>query len=172
MISRSVLALTFFILTGCATVSPSIPENYTGLQARIDDSTLVHSGSKADMFVAEQLNGKDIDNSIRRSLQASSGRGFALTVVQFGRPVVAGEPVKLGVRGKTIYAAPIQALSSTVYQVKGTIEFVPEPNARYVVRGEFGETYSAVWVANAVNNAIVGNKVEVKGSAALSFLEK
>jgi hypothetical protein len=133
---------------------------------------VVHSGSKADMFVAEQLNGTDVDNSIRGSRQASNGRGFALTAVQFGRPIVAGQPLTVGVRGRTVFAAPIQALTSTVYQVKGTIVFVPQPNVTYVVRGEFGEEYSAVWVEDSATKSIIGKKVEVKGSAKLGFLEK
>jgi len=169
---RLSIVLSILVLSGCATVAPSIPESYSGPQARLDDSVVIHSDSKSDMFVAEQLDGKDVDNAIRRSQQASQGRGFALTTVQFGRPIVASKPIKVGVRGRTVFAAPIQALTSTVYQVKGTVEFIPEPNAIYVVRGEFGETYSAVWVEEATSKTVVGQKVEVKGSAKLGFLEK
>jgi hypothetical protein len=172
LLARFATALSILLLSGCATVAPSIPPNYSGPQARLDDSAIVHSGSKADMFVAEQLDGQDIDNGMRRSQQASQGRGFALTTVQFGRPIVAGKSVVIGVKGRTVFAAPIQALTSTVYQVKGTVEFVPEANTSYVVRGEFGETYSAVWVEEAASRAVVGKKVEVKGSAKLGFLEK
>jgi hypothetical protein len=133
---------------------------------------VIHSGSKADLFVAEQLDGRDVDNSIRQTQRASHGRGFALTVIPFERPVVAGQLMKLGVKGRTIFAAPIQAMTSSVYQVKGIVEFTPQPNARYVIRGEFGEDYSAVWVEDINNKTVVGNKVEVKGSAKLGFLEK
>ena len=156
MLGRLATTLTILLLSGCATVAPSIPPNYSGPQARLDDSAMVHSGSKADMFVAEQLDGQNIDNGMRRSQQASQGRGFALTTVPFGRTIVAGKPVKIGVKGRTVFAAPIQALTSTVYQVKGTVEFVPDPNTTYVVRGEFGETYSAVWVEEVASKTVVG----------------
>jgi hypothetical protein len=172
LLSRLATFLSIVVLSGCATVAPPIPENYAGPRARLDDSALVQSGSKADMFVAEKLNGQAIDNAIWRTQQASQGKGFSLTPVQFGRPIVAGQLVKVGVKGRTVFAAPIQALTSTVYQVKGTVEFVPEPNANYVVRGEFGEDYSAVWVEDAASKQVVGQKVEIKGSAKLGFLEK
>lgn len=172
MFGRLAITLSILLLSGCASVAPSIPASYSGPQARLDDSGLVHSRSKADLFVAEQLDGQDIDDGMRQAHQASKGKGFALTTVQFGRPIVAGKLVKVGVRGRTIFAAPIQALTSTVYQVKGTVEFVPEPNATYVVRGEFSEEYSAVWIEEAASKTVVGKKVEVKGSAKLGFLEK
>ena len=172
MFARFATALTILFLSGCATVAPTVPPNYTGPQARLNDSAVVHTGSKADMFVAERLDGQDIDNGMRQSQQASQGRGFALTAVQFGRPIVAGKLLMIGIKGRTVFAAPIQALTSTVYQVKGVVEFVPDANATYVVRGEFGETYSAVWIEDAANKTVVGNKVEIKGSAKLGFLEK
>ncbi len=172
MLNRIAIALFLVALSGCASLAPSIPGNYSGPQARLEDSAVVHSGSKADLFVAEQLDGKDVDNSLRRTQQASQGRGFALTTVNFGRPIVAGQLVTVAVKGRTIFAAPIQALASTVYQVKGTVEFTAQPQATYVVRGEFSDEYSAVWVEEAVSKSVVGKKVEVKGSAKLGFFEK
>lgn len=158
--------------TGCATFAPSIPENYRGPTAYIEDSAEVHSNSKADFFVVEAIDGVDINNSVYETRHRNHGRGMLMTPYVIGRPVVAGKPLKIELRGRTEFAAPIQALTSTVYQVQGTVEFTPEAEGKYVVRGELGDTYSAVWLEDAANGQPIGSKVEIKGSAALDFFEK
>lgn len=172
MLSRIAIILSMLLVAGCATVAPSIPADYTGPRAMLEDTAVVHSGSKADMFIAEKANGNDIENSIRQSRIASHGQGFALTTVVTRRAVIAGQPLRIGVKGRTVYAAPIQALTSTVYQVAGEVEFTPLPDARYLIRGELGETYSAVWIEDAASKEVVGKKIEIKGSAKLGFFDK
>lgn len=172
MLSRIATALSVILLSGCASLSPSVPADYSGPRARLEDSSIVHSNSKADMFVAEQIDGNDIDNSMRRSQQASQGRGFELTTLPWGRSIVAGRPIKVAVKGRTVFAAPIQALTGTVYQVKGVVELTAKPDTTYIVRGEFTDQYSAVWLEDASSKAVVGKKVEVNGSAKLGILEK
>ncbi len=88
------------------------------------------------------------------------------------RFLIAEKPLKVGVKGRTHFAAPILAMTGTVYQVKGVVEFTPKTNGSYIIRGEFNETYSAIWIEDADTNQTVGNKIEVNGSAKLGFLEK
>lgn len=59
-----------------------------------------------------------------------------------------------------------------MYQVKGDVQFTPEADKTYVVKGELGESYSAVWLEEFGAGAIAGTKVEIRGSAKLGILEK
>jgi len=52
-----------------------------------------------------------------------------------------------------------------VYQIKGVVEFTPKADTRYVVRGELGENYSAIWIEETASQQLVGQKVEVQGVA-------
>ena len=160
------------VLAGCATYSPSVPENYSGPRAQLEDSFKAHSGSKADFFVAEEIDGAKIENSHVATLRSNQGRGMSMTPALVSRPLVAEKPLKIGIKGRTHFAAPILAMAGTVYQVKGVVEFTPKANGKYVVRGEFGEKYSAIWIEDSTTNQPIGNKVEVNGSAKLGFLEK
>lgn len=172
MIRRIAMLAVSLSFTGCATFSPSIPENYNGPKAYIEDSAEVHSYSKVDFFVVEAIEETDINNSVYETRRGNRGRGMRMTPYLTGRPVVAGRPIKIELRGRTEFAAPIQALTSTVYQVQGTVEFTPKAEGKYVVRGQLGDTYSAVWLEDAANGQPIGQKVEIKGSAALGFFEK
>jgi hypothetical protein len=43
-------------------------------------------------------------------------------------------------------------------RVEGSVDLVPEPGARYVVRGAIGETDSAVWLEVDSTHEVVGRK--------------
>jgi len=169
---RFVTVLSILLLAGCASVSPSIPDNYSGPCATLKDSALIRGRTKADMFVAETLNGEAIENSILQSKRASAGRGFSLKTGIIERQIVAGKPLRVGLKARTVHAAPILALAGTVYQVTGEVEFTPQPDAKYVVRGKFSEDYSAIWIEDAASKEVVGKKIEVNGSAKLGLLDK
>ena len=145
--------------------APSVPDGYVGPQAVLDDSAKIHSSSKADFFVAEQIDGANIDNSWHETLRRNQGRGVRMTPYFIKRPLVAEKPLKVAVKGITHYAAPIQAMFGTVYQIKGVVEFTPKADTRYVVRGELGENYSAIWIEETASQQLVGQKVEVQGVA-------
>lgn len=165
------IVLAVLVLFGCATYQPSIPKNYTGPRAILCDSVKKHSSSKADFFHVSHVDGREVVNSRIQTRNANQGRGMTMDPVVLQREIVA-QPTRLTIVGRTEYAAPILALTSAVYEVKGEVEFTPEPNKVYTVRGELGKSYSAVWVEEDISKAVVGKKVEVKGSAALGFFEK
>lgn len=167
----SYLVVALF-LAGCTTYSPSVPENYSGPLAQLDDSAKTYSSMKADLFFVEEINGVKVDNTLDVTRLSNHGRGAVMTPYIITRPVVAGETLKVGVKGRTHFAAPILAMAGTVYQVKGVVEFMPQANGKYTVRGEFGEKYSSIWIEDAATGQPVGNKVEFNGSAKLGFLEK
>ena len=74
--------------------------------------------------------------------------------------------------GRTEYAAPILALTNTVYQIAGKVTFGPETYRSYIVRGELGKNYSAVWLEDEVTGKAVGEKIEVNGPSKLGTFEK
>lgn len=161
---------TVAVISGCATNNP-IPDGYTGPRAMIKDSVMVHSSSKADFFYVEAVGGQNIENSRIKTRQVNQGRGMFMAPVVLGREIPA-RPITLKLVGRTEYGAPILALTNAVYQVKGDVQFEPEANKSYMVKGELGENYSAVWLEDVATSAVVGKKIEIKGSAKLGILEK
>jgi hypothetical protein len=165
------LSLAVVLLGGCATFTSPIPENYNGPVSTIKDSIKSHSSHKADFFYLSHVDEKRIEDSRSRTLRVNYGRGMNMTPVVLERKV----PSRLStfkIFGRTEYAAPILALTNTVYQVSGDVKFSPEKDRTYIVKGELGEDYSAVWIEDAETNAVVGNKIEIKGSAKLGVFQK
>lgn len=122
--------------------------------------------------MVEAIDGASVHDSISETVRRNSGRGMSLTPQLVDRPVIADKPLKVSVRGRTKYGAPISEMTNTIYQIKEVVSFVPAANVRYVVRGMMTETGSSVWIEEAGSAKVVGDKVEVKGSTKLGFMEK
>lgn len=163
------IVVVFFGLAGCAT-NP-IPDGYTGPTAQFADSVMTRGMSSGDFFYLEKIDGKSIENSLGATLSANYGQGFRMTPVVKRRAVPAAE-ASFTIVARTHYAAPILVLANKIYQVRGDVRFTPEPNGSYVVKGVLGPDYSAVWIEDSRIGAMVGQKVEVQGSATLGFFEK
>jgi hypothetical protein len=159
------------LLSGCVTVNKPIPDGYTGPTANIKDSLKYHSSRKTDFFFLQAIDDRTIPDSLIATRMKSYGKGSAMTLVLIDRNVPA-QMADFKIVGRTEYAAPILALTGTVYQVEGKVHFSPEDGKTYVVKGELGEKYSAVWIEDANSHEVVGEKIEVKGSAALGFSDK
>ncbi len=169
---RALLPTSLIIfLVGCVSFTSPIPDGYQGPLATIKDSVKSHSSSKADFFYLTEVDGKRIEDSRIKTIQVNQGRGFYMQPVALERKIPARTSV-LKIVGRTEYAAPILALTNTVYQVAGEVSFRPEADRTYVVKGELGETRSIVWIEDAESGAMVANKIEIKGSAALGTFEK
>jgi hypothetical protein len=164
-------AVSLILLSGCATFAPSVPEGYSGPVAIIKDSVKPLSQSKADFFYVSEINGKRIEDSRVKTLRINQGRGFNMTPSVIERNVPA-QKATFTLVGRTEYAAPILALTNTVYQVTGKVTFSPETYRSYIVRGELGENYSAVWLEDEVTGKTVGEKIEVNGPSKLGTFEK
>jgi hypothetical protein len=160
------------LLGGCVTYAPTIPEGYAGPRAVLRDTALTHSGSKVDYFFVSKINGAAIKESRTESMVANQGRGFSMDPVLLDREVPAGTSIKIELVGRTEYAAPILALTNKVYQVKGEITLEPAEGRTYAIKGVLGEDYSAVWLEDTATREVVGEKIEVKGSAKLGFWSK
>ncbi|MFO1186885.1 MAG: hypothetical protein U1E87_05220 [Alphaproteobacteria bacterium] len=135
------------------------------------DTVKVIDRSSAEFYVLSKVNGRTVDDSLTATRRASYGQGFLMTTKVVGRDIPA-EPSRFLIVGRNDYAAPIQALSNKIYQVKGETSFTPVANGSYVVKGTLGPTYSAVWIEDASTGAVVGPKIEKEGSAELGFFEK
>lgn len=166
-----IAALASLAFSGCVSFYQPIPENYDGPVSTIKSSATHYSQSKADLFYLSKLNGNQLYSSMNATRDATYGHGFRLItkLVDIDVPSVSSV---FSIVGRTEYAAPIQALTGTVYQVKGDVQFLPEPDVSYVVKGKLGEQNSSVWIENESTGEIVGEKVEIEGDARLGFFEK
>ncbi len=158
-------------LTGCATFESPIPAGYTGPMAVIKDSAKAESPRKADIFFLSKIDQLKIKSSLVATRTENRGKGMSMAPVVLDRKVPA-QSATFTITGRTEYAAPILALTNPVYEVSGEVTFVPEKDKNYIVVGELGEKYSAVWIKEAESDKVVGEKVENKGSAELGFFQK
>ncbi len=158
------------LVSGCATYSP-VPENYQGPVSTIASSQKRHSISKADIFYLSRVDGQNIRSSLNATREASYGQGPVLTTKLVSTRVPSREGTFTLV-GRTEYAAPIQALTGTVYEVQGDIAFAPRPNETYVVKGQLGPDYSAVWIESRETGEVVQKKIEIHGNTALKIWQK
>jgi hypothetical protein len=164
------LILSFSVLSGCATFHPTIPEGYSGPVATIQDSEKRIDVGKADLFYLSHIDGRSIRNSRSASMSASYGQGNRLSTVLINNSVPVGSH-SFTVVGRTVYAMPARALASTVYEVKGDIEFSPEQDASYIIKGVLAEEGSSVWIANSSTGEVV-KKIEVQGPSKLGLFKK
>jgi hypothetical protein len=144
------------ILSGC--VSPSVPQGYSGATATIKDSVVTLSRSKGEFYCVEKIDGRAVENSVRKTRMANAGRGMLMEPQIVEREVPA-EPVTLTITGATVYAADIQALLGKNYRVSGDVRFEPKPNGKYVVKGQLGPAGSTVWLVDEVTGRKVSAEV-------------
>ena len=169
---RLFLSLALLLgISGCATTSSPLPEGYKGPTAIIKDSLISLGPQKANFFFVSTVDGKKVENSLIKTRQVNYGRGLHMTPELIERQV-AIQPTVITVVGRTEYAAPILALTNDVYEVKGEISFTPVENRTYSVYGELDENNSAVWLEDESDHKVIGNKIEIQGSAKLGIFEK
>jgi hypothetical protein len=158
------LALSL-LLSGCATVAPSVPETYKGPVVQLSDTGMQDGGTKATFFLVSAIDGREIQNSLRETRSASYGQGFALSARYTSRQVpVASMKVKL--IGTHQVAAPIHEIALRIagsfWSVVGITEFLPIEGKSYVVTGELKKEESCVWIAESESKQVVTEKVCTK----------
>lgn len=152
-------------------LSNPFPVDHDFSTVLIQDSVTIYSNSKADFFYVTKINDKEVENSLINTRKLNAGRGLSMTPRLIDREIPV-EPVTLSIAGRTHYAAPILALTNSVYEIKGQIDFVPQKNRSYTVRGELGENHSVVWVEDDIDHQVMGKKIEVNGPSKLGILQK
>ncbi|MBC8210269.1 MAG: hypothetical protein H8E21_04320 [Gammaproteobacteria bacterium] len=159
------------LLNACATTPPSaLAEEYKGPMASIQDTEIEIDKGKANFFFVSHIDGKQISNSRSETMGASLRQGNNLSKVLLVHQVPA-QNHRLTIVGRTVYAMPIRALTGTVYEIKGEVEFSPQPDGRYIIKGMLSDEKSAVWIESIANGEII-KKVEAEGSTSLGYFEK
>ena len=152
-------------LSGCATVAPSIPANYTGPRATLQDSGAAESDSKGRVFAALEIDGERVNNSLRETRLASQGRGFSLSFRLTDREVLA-KKLKVKLIGTHIVAAPIHEIASraagTFFSIEGEVELIAEAGEAYIVTGNLSKEKSCVWVMRRSGSSPATDKVCTK----------
>lgn len=135
------------VLASAACVTPPIPENYSGPIAIIRDTAASESANRAQFFYLSEIDGRKVENVLMASRKANAGRGFSMSTVDFARDVPAKASTLL-LEGRVAYGAPIQEIinSGTVYTVQKTLNFTPESNKAYVVKGVLSAERKEVWL--------------------------
>jgi len=163
---------SLILTTACSSpYKRSIPEGYTGPTAHILDTIEMDGKSKADFFYISKINGNRVKNAFSETYKYTEGRGMHMYPVQHSREVPTFQN-SFKIIGRTGYAAPIQALTGTVYEVKGIVNFTPEKDKTYQVKGSLTETSSSVWIEDTVTKKIMDKKIQINGSAELGFFSK
>jgi hypothetical protein len=134
--------------------------------ALIKDSVKVASYTKAYFFFVSKIGDDRIEDSYLRTERRNYGRGAQMTPALVERNVPA-QLATFAIEGRTRHAAPILGLASgdRPLDVAGTVTFAPEKHRTYVVKGELGERYSAVWIEEELDGGgsrLVGKKVEAR----------
>lgn len=147
LLSTAVVACAL-MASGCATYEP-VSKDYTGPTATLKDTGMSEGGSKAQMFAATNIDGNRVMNAFWASAIVSNGKGNNLTTVLPERKVKAA-PMKVTLKGSHATGAPIAAIASqiagTFFSVEGVVDFTPEPDGNYAVRGELKKEKSSVWI--------------------------
>jgi len=157
---RYALLLFVAVLAGCANYQP-VPDDYTGPTATIADISYRISGSTAQVFAVEEVDGHAVHNSLIATRNAS-GYGFGLRTVNVERKVPV-RPLILKLVATHAGRAPIVDLFSqangTFYSVEGVVSFTPEPGGSYIVRGGLLKEERSVWLSDAKTGKRVTEKI-------------
>lgn len=164
--SSVLIVLALFGVSACVSYSPSVSPSYTGPTATIADSFARQTAGRANFFVLKEVDGKLVENALSRSAAASYGQGNTLSTVGKSRQVEVREQ-KLTLLAQVYSAAPIAGMfnSGKNYSVEGVINFSPESNASYTVKGKLDSQNSLVWLEDAdgnIRSEIVGLKATDK----------
>jgi len=154
-VSRTLVCVAIALfLVSCEAYQP-VPPGYSGPTVALSDSGTQLSGTKAQLFVAEEMDGKSIENSFSESAAASKNRGFHLTMVLTSRNLPV-RSMKIKLRGDVATGAPIHAmfeqLAGSVQSVQGVVDFAPIEGATYTVKGELKDAGSSIWIEDGATH--------------------
>lgn len=159
-----ICATAALLLSACQTYQP-VPEGYSGPTATLFDSGTRVSGAKAQLFVAQEIDGNGIADSFGASAMASQGQGFRLNMQVVFRKLPVRQ-MKIKLYGGVATGAPIHALfdqlTGSVQSVDGIVDFAPVAGASYSVKGELKDAGSSIWIEDDATHQAVTNKLTAK----------
>ena len=159
---RILSLITALVSAGCADLSPSQPALPEGPTAILVDSHQVAGSRRTDIFFVATVDEKAVYTSYAGAYGRNLGFGTRMAVQpdDTHRLVPAGRPTRLVIVAKTYLAAPVLHLFEPSYEIKGKVEFTPEVDVAYVVKGDLSETYQAVWLEEQTTGRVIGAKFE------------
>jgi hypothetical protein len=151
----------FALLSGCTPFASPMPKNYAGPIAIAKDSVKKLSERKAEFFYITHINGKRVEDSRFRWLMRNPDRGLTLRpeAIERNFPALIST---FTVAGTTEHTESSLARMNNAIEVKGTITFIPLNYHHYIVRGELGEKYSAIWIEDEETGQKIGEKIEAR----------
>lgn len=126
------------------------------------DSAKAINERSADLFYLSKIDDQKIEDSNMRTERVNRGRGMLMGHEVVERNVPA-QPATFTIEGRTQYAAPILQIAGNTRTVTGTVTFTPEQHKTYIVKGQLGGNYSAVWIEEELEGGgsrMIGEKVE------------
>jgi hypothetical protein len=139
------------------------PPRIDGPLATLAETGFQDSRTEVDMFVATQIDGHDVQNSMDRTHQYNAGMGMNIVPKYVEHAIPAGRPVTIAIMGHSYHGAPILSILNSEYEVSGTVTFTPAVNRYYTVKGSLSKNYSAVWIEESVTGRIMVKKFEKRG---------
>ena len=144
-----------FIMTGCVSFQPSIPEGYSGPRATINDTYSNHTGSKAHFYVLTKIDEKSVEDSGYKTRVDNHGRGFNMTPYMVSREVTVDSHV-FTIMGFVQFATDGQGMFSDHMMVTKTVNLAPQAGEIYKVAGELNKNGSDVWLEDSNGNKFPG----------------
>jgi hypothetical protein len=160
------LAFSLMAIQGCANqrYQPVSPDS-TEPTASVADTVRWVSGSRAQTFIIQSVDGHRIANSMDASQDASRNQGAKLTVPKVERQLPL-RAMRLTLEGRDIAAMPIAAifgsLSGRYHAVEGVVTFTPVADHRYAVMGTLAKESSSIWIEDADSHESVTEKITAK----------
>ena len=159
---RLTCTLLVALLSGCATVTKPVPDDYKGPVVSLADTGMQEDSSKGQFFVAEEMDGNRIQNALAETRSASYGKGSAL-LSRYTVRTLPVRPMRLKLVGTHQTGAPIHEIASkmagTFFSVDGYVEFKPTEGVNYEVTGELKKEKSCVWIVDTATKNPVTEKV-------------
>lgn len=144
-------------LAGCQGVAP------TADAKTLPHATLASSHVDVDNDRTDVFRVLDIDGRPAIDPTDLSTRGVE---VDHRELLAAGRDVQVAIDALAYYNNTARRLFWDPMHVKGTIAFVPEADATYVVRGSLTSEVASVWIENSATHQVVGNKLSAPGRGA------
>jgi hypothetical protein len=138
-----IIALT--TLSGCTTTR--ISKEYPGPFATIRDFEVSEAPNRYQFYFLSEIDGRKIDNVLLATRRANRGNDFSQTTVYFLRRLPA-RATTLKLEARIAYAAPMEEMQNkaTIYTADVTLNFLPESNKTYVVKGTLTADKKEVWL--------------------------
>lgn len=148
---RAACAVLALLISGCA-LQPAVAPGYAGSIATVRDSGQHEDSDKGQIFALVALDGRPIAQSFHASAAASDGLGGALRLVLSERRV-STHPVRATLRAShatgTLHHALGSRLVRSFWSFETEVDFAPQPNHVYVVRGTLSARDSTLWIEDA-----------------------